>query len=196
MLIKIRVARQKIDFFAYKISWKSSLKQLTRILKNKKFKKITLSIMKNLRNKNYSDAMNLANKIVFNKDFEFDYIFNINIAMKEISDVINLNSWILKYKKIKQIKFNSIEIIKISKKFKKLTSIIKEQFNFVDVIKQILNTFIKIRFRKLFNISFELFKQMFRNITNKKIKTILKKQKIIASLKAIKKKNACWFDEI
>ena len=134
--------------------------------------------MKNLQNENYSDAMNLANKIVFNKKFEFDYIFNTNVAMKEISIVINSNSRTVKYRKIKQIKFNSTEIIKISKKFKRLTQIIKEQFDFVDVIKQILNTFIKIRLRELLDISFELFKQMFRSITNEKIKTISKKKSL------------------
>ena len=144
--------------------------------------------IKNFRNENYLDTMNFANKAVFNKNFKSDYIFNINITMKEILIVINSNSRVVKYKKTKQIKFNSIEIIEISKKFKKLTQIIKEQLNFVNVIKQILNTFIKIQLYKLFNIFFELFKQMFRNITNKKIKTILKKKKIIASSKAMKKK--------
>ena len=79
--------------------------------------------------------MNFANKIVFNKKFEFDYIFNTDVAIKKISIVINSNSRIVKYKKIKQIKFNSIEIIEISKRFKRLTQIIKKQFDFVDVIK-------------------------------------------------------------
>ena len=132
--------------------------------------------------------MNLVNKVVFNKNSELDYIFNTNVSMKKISVVINSNSQAVKYKKIKQIKFNSIEIIETSKKFKRLTQIIKKQFDFVDIIKQILNTFIEIQFRELFNISFELFKQMFRSITNEKIKTMSKKRKIIASLKAIKKK--------
>ena len=135
MLIKIRVVHQKIDFFARKVSWKPSLKQSTRVLKNKKFKKITLPTMKNFRNENYFDAMNLANKVVFNKEFKSDYIFNTNIAMKEVSVVINSNSRVVKYRKVKQIKFNSIEVIEISKRFKRLTQIIKEQFDFVDVIK-------------------------------------------------------------
>ena len=77
--------------------------------------------MKNFQNENYFDAMNLANKAVSNKKLEFNYILNINIAMKEISVVINPNSQAVKYKKVKQIKFNSIEIIKISKRFKRLT---------------------------------------------------------------------------
>ena len=92
MLIKIRVVRQKIDSFARKILWKSSLKQSTRILKNKKFKETTLSTIKNLRNENYSDAMNLANKAVFNKNSESDYIFSTNVVMKEIFVIINSNS--------------------------------------------------------------------------------------------------------
>ena len=57
--------------------------------------------------------------------------------------------------------------------------IIKEQSNSVDVIKQILNTFIKIRFRELFNIFIELFRQMFRNIIDEKIETRSKARKII-----------------
>ena len=92
MLIKIRVVRQKIDSFARKILWKSSLKQSTRILKNKKFKETTLSTIKNLRNENYSDAMNLANKAVSNKNSESDYIFSTNVVMKEIFVIINSNS--------------------------------------------------------------------------------------------------------
>ena len=82
--------------------------------------------IKNLRNENYSDAINFANKLIFNKDFKFDYIFNINIVMKEVFVVINSNSRVVKYKKIKQIKLNSIEIIEISKRFKRLTQIIKK----------------------------------------------------------------------
>ena len=51
-----------------------------------------------------------------------------------------------------------------------------------------MNTFIKIRPRELFDIFFELIKQMFRNITNETIKTMSKKRKIIASSKTLKKK--------
>ena len=59
-----------------------------------------MSIIKNFRNENYLDAMNLANKVVFNKNFEFDYILNINVAMKKILIIINSNSRIAKYKKV------------------------------------------------------------------------------------------------
>ena len=45
--------------------------------------------------------MNFANKIVFNKNFEFNNILNINIAMKKILIVINSNSQITKYRKVK-----------------------------------------------------------------------------------------------
>ena len=112
--------------------------------------------------------MNLANKVVFNKDFEFDYIFDTNILMKEILIIINSNSQAIKYRKVKQIKFNSIEIIEISKRFKRLTQIIKEQFDFVDVIKQILNMFIKIRFRKLFDIFLNYLNKCFAILRTKK----------------------------
>ena len=40
----------------------------------------------------------------------------------------------------------------------------------------------------MFNISFELFKQLFRNIINEKIKTILKKEKSLHNQKNIKEK--------
>ena len=79
--------------------------------------------------------MNLANKVIFSKNSESDYIFNINVSMKKILIVINLNSQAAKYREVKQIKFNSIEIIETSKKFKRLTQTIKKQFNFVNVIK-------------------------------------------------------------
>ena len=51
-----------------------------------------------------------------------------------------------------------------------------------------MNTLIEIRFRKLLHIFFELSKQMFRNIIDKEIKTILKEKKIIAQSKNIKEK--------
>ena len=88
--------------------------------------------------------------------------------MKKIFIIINSNSQAVKYRKVKQIKFNSIEIIEISERFKKLTQIIKKQFDFVDIIKQILNTFIKIQLRKLFNISFELSSRCFAVLLTKK----------------------------
>ena len=79
--------------------------------------------------------MNLTNKIVFSKDSKSIDVSNANIAMKEISIDFNSNSRAIKYRKTKQIKSNSTEVIEISKKFKKLTQIIKKQFDSVDVIK-------------------------------------------------------------
>ena len=155
--MKIRAARYENDFFVYKILWKSLLKQFARILKNRKQKKIILLAIKNIRNENYSNAVNLTNKVVFNKNLKFIDVSCANVAIKKIFININLNLRTAKYKKIKLIKFNSVEVVEITKKFKKLTQIIKEQLNSIDVIKLILNTFIEIRLRKLFNISFELF---------------------------------------
>ena len=51
-----------------------------------------------------------------------------------------------------------------------------------------MNIFIEIRLRELLNIFFKLFKQMFRSIINKKNKNDIKKKKIIAQSKDIKKK--------
>ena len=64
----------------------------------------------------------------------------------------------------------------------------KKQLNFVDIIKQILNTSIKIRFRELFEISFKLSRQMFRDIIDEKVETVFKKRKMIAQKKIIKEK--------
>ena len=64
----------------------------------------------------------------------------------------------------------------------------KKQLSFVNIIKQILNTSIEIRFRELFEISFEFFRQMFRDIMNEKIKTVFKKRKVIAQRKIVKEK--------
>ena len=86
------------------------------------------------------------------------------------------------------IKFNSTEIVEITKKFKKLIQINKKQLDSVDIIKQILNSFIEIRLRELLDIFFELFKQMFRSIIDKEIKTTLKERRIIAQSKDIKEK--------
>ena len=68
------------------------------------------------------------------------------------------------------------------------TQIIKEQSNSIDVIKQILNTFIKIRLRELLDLSFKLFKQMFCSIIDEEIKTISKEKRIITQSKDIKEK--------
>ena len=133
--------------------------------------------IKNIRNENYSNAVNLTNKIIFNKNSKSVNILRTNVAMKKILVDINSDSRTVKYKKIKLIKFSSIEIVEITKRFKKLTQIIKKQSDSINVIKQMLNTFIKICFRELFDISFELSRQMFRSIIDEKIKTISKKEK-------------------
>ena len=64
----------------------------------------------------------------------------------------------------------------------------KKQSNFVNIIKQILNTSIEIRLRELFEISFEFLRQMFRDITDEEVKTVFKKRKVIAQRKIVKKK--------
>ena len=64
----------------------------------------------------------------------------------------------------------------------------KKQSNFINIIKQILNTSIEIRFRELFEISFEFLRQMFRDITDEKIKIMFKKRKVIAQKKIVKEK--------
>ena len=131
--------------------------------------------------------MSLMNKAVFNKKSKSTDIFNADVVMKKTFANINSDLRAAKYRKIKQIKFNSIEIVKISKRLKKLMQIIKEQFDSIDIIKQILNTFIEIRLRELLDLFFELFKQMFRSIIDEKIKMISKK-KITTQSKDIEKK--------
>ena len=85
-----------------------------------------MSTIKNVCNENYSNAVNLTNKVVFIKNLKFIDILSANIAMKEILININLNLRAVKYKKTKQIKFSATEIIEISKKLKKSTQIVKE----------------------------------------------------------------------
>ena len=119
--------------------------------------------------------MNLTNKVVFSKSLKFTDVSRADITMKKIFVNINSHLRAVKYKKIKLIKFSSVGVVKITKKLKKLTQIIKKQSNSIDVIKQILNTFIEIRLRELLDISFELFRPMFRSIIDKEIKTISKK---------------------
>ena len=51
-----------------------------------------------------------------------------------------------------------------------------------------MNTFIEIRFPELFNISFKLFKQIFRSIIDEKVKIMSKERKIITQSKNIKEK--------
>ena len=55
-------------------------------------------------------------------------------------------------------------------------------------MKQILNISIEIRFHELLKISSKFSRQMFRDIIDKKIKTMFKKRKAIAQIKIVKKK--------
>ena len=75
------------------------------------------------------------NKIVFNKDSKLIDVLCADVAMKKIFVDINLNLQAVKYKKIKLIRFSSVEVVEITKRFKKLAQIIKEQSDSVDVIK-------------------------------------------------------------
>ena len=126
ILMKICVARYENDSFVRKILQKFSLKQFVRILKNRKQKKVTLLAIKNIRNENYSNVMNLTNKVVFNKDSKSIDVSRANVAMKKIFVDINSDSRVVKYKKTKLIKFDSVEVVEITKRFKKLRQIIKK----------------------------------------------------------------------
>ena len=64
----------------------------------------------------------------------------------------------------------------------------KKQSNFVNIIKQILNISIEIRFRELLEISFKFLRQMFRDIIDEEVKAVFKKQKVIAQKKIMKEK--------
>ena len=64
----------------------------------------------------------------------------------------------------------------------------KKQSNFVNIIKQILNISIEIRFRELLEISFKFLRQMFRDIIDEEVKAVFKKRKIIAQKKIVKEK--------
>ena len=80
-----------------------------------------LSIIKNIRNENCLDAVNLTNKGVFNKNSKLVDVFNTDVTMKKIFVDINSNSQAVKYRKTKQIKLSSIQVLKTSKRPKKLT---------------------------------------------------------------------------
>ena len=71
--------------------------------------------------------MNLTNKVVFNKNLKFIDVSRADVAIKKIFVDINLNSRAVKHKKLKLIKFSSVEIVKITKRLKKSTQIIKKQ---------------------------------------------------------------------
>ena len=83
------------------------------------------------------------------------------------------------------------EILEIFDRFKKLAQIFKKQSNFVNIIKQMLNTSIEIRFRELFKISSEYSRQIFCDINDEKVKAMFKKRKMIAQKNCKRKKNAC-----
>ena len=51
----------------------------------------------------------------------------------------------------------------------------KKQSNFVDIMKQILNTSIEIRLRELLEIFSKFSQQMFRDIIDEEMKTMFKK---------------------
>ena len=65
---------------------------------------------------------------------------------------------------------------------------LKKQLNFVDIIKQVLNTLIEIRLRELLEVSFEFLRQIFRDIIDEEIKAVFKKRKMIAQKKIMKEK--------
>ena len=77
--------------------------------------------IKNIRNENYSNTMNLTNKVVFNKNSKFIDISRADVAMKKIFVDINSDLRIIKYKKTQLIRFNSVEIVETPNKLKKLT---------------------------------------------------------------------------
>ena len=79
MLMKVWVARQKVDFFRRKIFWKFFLKQSARVLKNKERKEINLSTVKNVRNDIYFDVVNLAEQAVLIDDIKIiEVIIEVN----------------------------------------------------------------------------------------------------------------------
>ena len=99
-----------------------------------------------------------------------------------IKVIIEVNSKFraTKYQRIKQVKVKILfETFEIFDRFKRLAQMFKKQLNFVNIIKQILNTSIEIRLRELLEISFKFLRQMFRNIIDEKIKTMFKKRKMI-----------------
>ena len=55
-------------------------------------------------------------------------------------------------------------------------------------MKQILNTLIEIRLRKLFKVFSKFSRQMFRDIIDEKMKIMFKKRKTIAQMKIVKEK--------
>ena len=155
------------------------MKQFVRVLKNKERKKVNLSTIKNVRNDNYSDAMNFVEQTIFVD----------NIEMTEMIVEVNFKSRATKYQKIKQMKFKiSFEASEAFEKSKKLAQMFKKQSNLVDITKQILNISIKIRLRELLEIFSKLSRQMFRDIIDEEMKTMFKKRKATAQMKIVKEK--------
>ena len=104
-----------------------------------------------------------------------------NIKMTEMIIEVNSKFRAAKYQRVKQVKIKiSFETFEIFDRFKRLVQMFKKQLNFVDIIKQILNTSIEIRFRELLEISFKFLRQMFRDIIDEEVKTVFKKRKVIA----------------
>ena len=103
-----------------------------------------------------------------------------NIEMIEMIIEVNPESRATKYQKIKQTKFKiSFEAFEVFEKFKKFVQMFKKQSNSVDITKQILDISIEIRLRELFEIFSKLFRQMFRDIIDEKMKTMFKKRKAV-----------------
>ena len=85
-----------------------------------------LSMIKNIRNDNYFDAMNFVKQAI---------LIN-NIEMIEMIVEINFEFHATKYHKIKQIKFKiSFETSETFEKFKKFVQMFKKQSDFVDITK-------------------------------------------------------------
>ena len=109
--------------------------------------------------------------------------------MIEVIIKVNSKFRVTKYQRVKQIEVKILfETFEIFDRFKRLAQMFKKQSNFVDIIKQILNISIEIRFRKLLEISSELLRQMFRDIINEEVETVFKKRKVIAQKKIVKEK--------
>ena len=86
ILMKVRAVYQEIDFFRRIFFWKFFLKQSAHVLKSKE-KKVHLSIIKNVRNENYLNAMTFAKQTILIHD----------IKMTEMIAKINFKSRATKY---------------------------------------------------------------------------------------------------
>ena len=85
-----------------------------------------MSTIKNVRNDNYSDAINFVEQAISIDD----------IKMIEMIVEINFEFRAIKYQKIKQIKFKiSSEISETFERFKRFAQMFKKQSNFVDITK-------------------------------------------------------------